>query len=402
MIGVQGPRFAVQAQDYSMEEIAQDQLAEFLNEATGRNGSEREISEKLEKDIVSDFFSFLSEEKDIYKGCKSIEIPRQYNYNFDTQKSQQFKSIGQKKDESVQKITGVNNTHIKDGSGKIQPTKGTPLWWKEESSFDKIVQLAENVLRSFPNSRIYSLGQSPAWIIKASEMLASYHNKRGEFGYIPFSGSFLGAHQARDYDYGERPFPSKEAQASYRKLLKDIGLSPTEIISRYTEKGQKTTILEYTNSGRSIASFALILFSWAKKEQIKLDDALDIVTFARYNSLPPVKCIEIYRAGIYAKCKNIFTENDLLVVLANRVDNGSNSDRLVPSYPHKSWCVPPVQLVENKEHVAVLTQQLEKAILKYLTISINLEINSQQTEKEQPNTTFEGTLVKELGQLSLN
>ncbi|WCR59249.1 MAG: hypothetical protein PG978_000685 [Wolbachia endosymbiont of Ctenocephalides felis wCfeF] len=241
-----------------------------------------------------------------------------------------------------------------------------PIWWKEESNFSKIVEVAEDVLKSFPNSRIYSLGQSSAWIVKASEILEKSCSKERQFGYIPFSGSFVEEYRTGYCCSKDRPFPNKGAQANYRSLLKSIGLSPAEIVLQHTEKGSKTVILEYTNTGRSIASFVFVLFSWAQEEKIELDDALDIITFARYGSLPPVKYINIYQADIYIRCSNIWTENDFLVALANGMDDGCNSDRLVPYYSHRSWHSLPEKLVGNEEHVATLTEKLESVIQKHL------------------------------------
>lgn len=223
-------------------------------------------------------------------------------------------------------------------------------------------------MTSFSDSRIYSLGQSSAWIVKASQILASFSKKKErKFDYIPFSGSFLESNEPCIYEYGDRPLPGKAEQTNYRKLLKNIGLSPAEIFSQYAKSGQKTVILEYTNSGQSIASFMLILLNWAREEKIKLNDALKIVTFARYNSLLPIRYITINKGDIFVECKNVYADNDLLVALANGINNGSESDRLVPYYPCKSWSLPPVQLEENREHIDRLIKKLEHSIKKHIT-----------------------------------
>lgn len=57
--GLIGPRFALQGQNYEMHEMPEDQLADFLNDATGRNGSEKTISDSVEAAIVKDFSNVL-------------------------------------------------------------------------------------------------------------------------------------------------------------------------------------------------------------------------------------------------------------------------------------------------------------------------------------------------------
>ena len=46
-------------------------------------------------------------------------------------------------------------------------------------------------MQSFPTSRIFSLGQSPAWIVKTAEILSEARDEERTFGYIPFSARFL-------------------------------------------------------------------------------------------------------------------------------------------------------------------------------------------------------------------
>ena len=146
------------------------------------------------------------------------------------------------------------------------------------------------------------------------------------------------------------------------------GLSPRKIVKR-AEDRKKTTILEFTNTGQSLASFALLLFGWAAEEGMteELNNSLDIVTFARFNSLPPVTTLNIVPLDLILKCKNIYAENALLVRLANGVDKGAKSDRIVPSYRHQSWDNPPQPLVENSELVATISNHLQQAVSRAVT-----------------------------------
>src|SRR5690349_6121089 len=72
-----------------------------------------------------------------------------------------------------------------------------PNWWEDEKNFRKIVEAANGLIA--PNSRMFGLGQSPAWIVKTASMIAAERvglvplmtgkasGMQPEFGYIPFS-----------------------------------------------------------------------------------------------------------------------------------------------------------------------------------------------------------------------
>lgn len=322
------------------------QIADFLNHTTDiENGGEnRTISKGLEKIILRDTDGTLS-----IKGGKYVYFKRE------NEKSLEQKSTSLFSFPSISTLSGVK-TEIKSSS---------KYWWEKNDSFEKIVDVATDVLKSCPNSRIYSLGQSPAWIVKAMGMIADLTNETKDLGFIPFSGSFLNRKEEHSGSFyiGDRPFPSKQEQLKYREVLSKIGLSPSEIILK-AKKWQKTTILEYTNSGESVASFALMLFSWAKEEGLtkQLGNSLEIVTFARHNSLPPVTSLSITPLRANIKCKNIYADNELLVGLANGKDEGSVSDRLVPIYRHQMWNTQPKLSTENELHIERLTKLLQSAV----------------------------------------
>lgn len=378
------------------ETIYESEIADFLNLATDikNGGKNRTIDPDLEVAIIRETNGVIQFKNDQYHYEPRITIQTYISSNFlENLLSFSLTSPYSRspsltvQDWIFSRPSGEKEEHhIKDAIDLMLENESPPVriispkrksnshskWWDDKSNFNKIVKIAENLLLSYPKARIYSLGQSPAWIIKAGEILSQEKAVSREFGYIPFSGSFLEREQEDEGDFyiGGRPLPSRELQISYRDVLRSIRLSPREIIEQ-AAKGKKTVVLEYTNSGRSVASFVLVLFEWAKEEGIikELKKSINIVTFARQNSgiegILPLTRISIINADIYIACKNLWGENKLLVALANSIDEGPQSDRLVPSHHHTNWSSVPAPLTDNIDIIKMLTEQLQQAVLKY-------------------------------------
>ena len=58
-VGLLGPRFGIQAPDFSERLMKLDQLADFLNDTTGKNALPRTISKEVEEKILKDFSEIL-------------------------------------------------------------------------------------------------------------------------------------------------------------------------------------------------------------------------------------------------------------------------------------------------------------------------------------------------------
>ena len=66
-------------------------------------------------------------------------------------------------------------------------------WYKIPNIYQETLKISKAILEKYPleQHRIFSLGQTPAWFIKGSELL-SRESKKNSFGIIAFSGNFLG------------------------------------------------------------------------------------------------------------------------------------------------------------------------------------------------------------------
>lgn len=59
-----GPRIMIEDRDWNYVEIHQSKIADFLNDATGRNGKKRMITVQVEEGIFKDFKDVLSVDRD--------------------------------------------------------------------------------------------------------------------------------------------------------------------------------------------------------------------------------------------------------------------------------------------------------------------------------------------------
>ena len=337
--GSMGPRFSYQLQNYTLIDQPLTSLASFLNSNTGKDGKEeRKISEEVESGICEDFKEFLE---------------------FD-EKRQKYKYIG---------------------PGAVEEKEPTekPIWHKNPENFSKLVDLADLVMSFKPNTRVFSLGQSPAWVVRTAEMLSDARDEERTFGYIAFSGRFLasnnkktGQHSPYDsyvLDSKERP----ENETKYREYLTSIGMDPDTIISKAAE-GKKTVILEYTQSGESLASFVSVLYGWAKSEgKLKqLQESLDVCILAQ--DFCNLKNMNLIEQGISVDLSRIPVETSLIVPLANGEDIGPTSDRLVPRYAAWEWGAP-MNPLENAEHIHELNERLQATVVKKVSPDIAEEMH---------------------------
>lgn len=168
-------------------------------------------------------------------------------------------------------------------------------------------------------------------------------------------------------------FPTEEQQRNYRKLLQDIGLDPHSILSEYLNHGKYTVIVESPITNLPLASFLYILLNWARQESVDLEDALQVVVISSLNALSPPSYITIGQGELYIPCINIFADRDLLLQFTSGIDEGPNTDRLVPNYPPHSWDETLDNFIElDKPRVAKIIQKLTAYVKKHLKIS-NIE-----------------------------
>ena len=72
-----------------------------------------------------------------------------------------------------------------------QATKNSKRWYENTEVVKKIIDTAHKLVKKYSTERVFSLGQSPAWVVKAAELLAKKKGSSQMFGGIAFSGRFV-------------------------------------------------------------------------------------------------------------------------------------------------------------------------------------------------------------------
>lgn len=163
-------------------------------------------------------------------------------------------------------------------------------WWESEVNFRLLANLAEEcgsiikrLAEEHPQMRIFSFGQSPAWVTKTLEMIVKTTEKMASdkpstqnwtSGRIPFSGK-AGMEKKDDGRSAlthasfkrTRNIVTKTQETGYKTFLEELGFSPKKIVEQGKE-GSKTFVVERMNFGESLASFACTLFSWTEEQGI--------------------------------------------------------------------------------------------------------------------------------------
>lgn len=255
-------------------------------------------------------------------------------------------------------------------------------WYENEANFEKCMSYAEEIIKQYRNTRIFSLGQSPAWIVKTISLITNTTKDKIETGYIPFSGKFyeeLGRGTGRFSFYSDSNVSHYKLNSNqrpqhenhYRQLLTTLELDPLSIIKKAAANQQKTVILEYTQSGESLASFLSVLFLWAKElnYQTLLRDALTIMLLKQNGNA--LTTLYLPQENISIVCDQIIVESSVIVPLANNTDTGANSDRLVAKHMFEEWDKTPILSMQHAENLAHINEKLTSVInKKYLPVNL--------------------------------
>ncbi len=166
-----------------------------------------------------------------------------------------------------------------------------------QNPFLKLVRLGKHLAISHTGQRIVCLGNSPAWMVKAGEMVAQRRENKTEFLYIPFSGGFLTECQTKTIPYERRVFEEVDKDHDWTKeqgiaeYLKSQHLDPESIIAS-ARRGKKTVFVDYIQSAKGIASFLSLLFSYTRdlSEAKELARALKVHLYGEYKH---PKCIRL-------------------------------------------------------------------------------------------------------------
>ena len=165
-----------------------------------------------------------------------------------------------------------------------QATKNSKRWYENTEVVKKIIDTAHKLVEKYSTETVFSLGKSPAWVVKAAELLAKKKGSSQVFGGIAFSGRFV--HERCSASRGEVVDDSykrrsrvyymdnpREYEERYRTYLASVGMSPREIVEK-AASGEKTVLIEYVQTGASLASFLFTLYRWALEEGCSIDEGV--------------------------------------------------------------------------------------------------------------------------------
>ncbi len=245
-------------------------------------------------------------------------------------------------------------------------------WYQNPEICKKVIKLANIIVDKYPTARVYSIGQTAAWVVKVAEQSAKYKRKKQTHGYIAFSGSFVQeqpkslsqsetSSTRRSSFFGEfsKTFYMKGGlvhENQYREYLKTLGMSPKEIINK-AKKGNKTVLVDWIQQGESLASFLFVLFRWADDEAVKdaLKKSLEIVVLCQ--DYCEISSIELADLSLTVELHAIKITAWVLQSIMYAKDDESGADRLVPNYDPHQWIGAPEKLTNN-----AIREKIEKQI----------------------------------------
>ncbi len=231
-----------------------------------------------------------------------------------------------------------------------KPMDGENHALSDTKNRDTLIAVSEEINHRYTGNVIVSVGQSPAYIIKAAQLLNELtKNSKTEYRYLAFSGKFLdevGIHdQRKEFVASTKNIPTEKEIASYTEYLKSLQLDPKTIIERHSIKSQKTIFADFISSARGFASFVYILNAIARKEGVEeksLQNSVGYHVFHMKEQALTSKSIHIKDARYSYVCdlsnNNVHAiEKKLIFNLAREQMNILFNDRLVQHFPKSSW-----------------------------------------------------------------
>jgi len=177
-------------------------------------------------------------------------------------------------------------------------------------------------------------------------------DSKTEYRYLAFSGKFLDEiginEQRKEFGASAKNIPTESQLTSYTQYLKSIQLDPKTITERHSKKSQKTIFTDFIISARGFASFIYILNTIAQRQGIEeksLQSGVDYHAFQKKDVTLNFKSLRIKDSTypFHAYLCDLSKDNiqaidkELIFNLALEKMNILFKDRLVPSFPKKSW-----------------------------------------------------------------
>jgi len=201
----------------------------------------------------------------------------------------------------------------------------------------ELVTAADELRGSYDEKSVfYSLGQTPAYILKTAQYREEMEGRSQKKRYrsIAFSKHWYDSDGSNEHNLSEdeNEKPGEEKVEAYRKYLQRIGFSPRHIARRYKKKEKQTVLVEYTCRARGLASFLALLRDWISETEYgdEIEQALIIHTYPhpRFRYLNELSGFKLTHATTYL---------DLMVYLSCDKNSKEFDDRLVLHYPHEKW-----------------------------------------------------------------
>lgn len=237
-----------------------------------------------------------------------------------------------------------------EAAQKLKTWYGCEHPFLEDCQLGCLVDLVEQYTKEYPNADIYGLGQSPAYLIEAMRLSAEFHGTRVKRRYekIAFSGKW---HELVDGEYKLQTAPcwlkffvsqapTHDDFETYKIYLSSFLPSPREIVGRYEKNGKKIVIVDYSESGESLASFADVLKQWFWDSSIEGETVKNIVSFLIFYRPASDACNQHIQDACSPFRSNIYTLDEHMSqssFLGRLANSDCYDDRLVPYYPFKRW-----------------------------------------------------------------
>ena len=163
-------------------------------------------------------------------------------------------------------------------------------WYKIWEYLDQAASFSFDMEEAFPDAKIISLGQSPAWIVHGVGMLRKLRREQANVVYIAFTGNFftkdksyIGCSNAMMFDADEKKYPDQERLQRYIEYSESYGYTPRQLLDLAND-GEEIVLTEMINTGTGLAFF---LSAWTSQEEpAVIKEFSEAIHFCVYDTNP--------------------------------------------------------------------------------------------------------------------